>query len=120
MPTRTTRAWVLSNAPVDVIPPDAFALVPALTLPELKPGDLLLQTLYLSNDPAQRASMQRGLDAARAYAPPIRAGEVVRAFGIARVLESRSARYGEGALVRGAMGWQERIVMHEDAVAAIP
>ncbi|MEO9080297.1 MAG: NADP-dependent oxidoreductase, partial [Rhodanobacter sp.] len=46
---------------------------------------------------------------------PVAIGEVMRALGLGRVVKSRSANYAEGDLVQGITGWQDYLVLHEDA-----
>lgn len=43
----------------------------------------------------------------RSYIPPVKIGEVMRAAGLGRVVETRSDRYKVGDLVHGLLGWQE-------------
>ena len=50
------------------------------------PGEALLETIYLSIDPAMRSWMSEGTG----YQQNISLGEVMRGGGIARVLESRA------------------------------
>lgn len=59
---KTTRAWILANPPTDMPDENTFKLVEQ-ELPELKDGDILVKTTYLSNDPAQRGWIQAGVDA---------------------------------------------------------
>jgi NADPH-dependent curcumin reductase CurA len=49
------------------------------------------------------------------YLPPVAIGEVMRALGLARVVQSRSPQYQEGDLVWGVTGWQDYLVLHENA-----
>ena len=72
-------------------------------LPEPGPGQALVQNLYLSIDPTNRA----WIGEEPTYLPPVGIGEVMRAVGLGRVLESNSEDYPEGALVTGLVGWQE-------------
>jgi hypothetical protein len=65
-------------------------------------GQLLVRTLYLSCDPTQRGWMARDT-----YLPAVRIGEVMRSFGVGRVVESRHPGYREGQLVQGLLGWQD-------------
>ncbi|HEY1930886.1 MAG TPA: NADP-dependent oxidoreductase [Acetobacteraceae bacterium] len=65
-------------------------------------GEVLLQTLLLSVDPAMRSWMQENAGAHSSV--PL--GEVMRGGGIARVLESRSANFQPGELVQARLGWQ--------------
>jgi len=79
-------------------------------VPELKDGEVLVHTLYLSMDPTNRVWMR---DIPQ-YLPPVAIGEVMRALGLGRVVASRSSRYAEGDLVQGLTGWQDYLVLHED------
>jgi NADPH-dependent curcumin reductase CurA len=80
-------------------------------VPELKDGEVLVRVLYLSMDPTNRVWMR---DIPQ-YLPPVAIGEVMRALGLGRVVQSRSAQYQVGDLVQGVTGWQDYLVLHEDA-----
>ncbi|GAB1692528.1 NADP-dependent oxidoreductase [Krasilnikovia sp. M28-CT-15] len=66
-------------------------------------GELLIQTTYLSLDPAMRGWMNEG----KSYIPPVGIGEVMRAGGVGRVVASRHPRFTVGDHVSGALGVQE-------------
>src|SRR6187397_1402494 len=66
------------------------------------PGEALLETLYLSIDPAMRSWMSEGTG----YQQGIPLGEVMRGGGVGRVLESRSEGFSTGDLVQARLGWQ--------------
>ena len=68
------------------------------------PGEALLETLYLSIDPAMRSWMSEGTG----YQQSIPLGEVMRGGGIARVLDSRAEDLAPGDLVQARLGWQTR------------
>ncbi|BEI82746.1 hypothetical protein CcaverHIS002_0306140 [Cutaneotrichosporon cavernicola] len=71
-----------------------------------KPGDgeVVVKVELLSID----AAMRMWLVDTRSYIPPpSRLGEVMRAAGLGRVVETRSDRYKVGDLVHGVLGWQE-------------
>jgi NADPH-dependent curcumin reductase CurA len=72
---------------------------------------VLVRVLYISMDPTNRVWMR---DIPQ-YLPPVAIGEVMRALGLGRVVQSRSAHYAEGDLVQGVTGWQDYLVLHEDA-----
>ena len=72
-------------------------------VPEAGPGQALVRNLYLSIDPTNRA----WIGEEPTYLPPVGIGEVMRAVGLGRVVESNSEDYPEGALVTGLVGWQE-------------
>ena len=61
-------------------------------MPSPADGQLLVRVEYLSIDPAMRTWMNAGLS----YVPPVEIGEVMRAAGIARVMESRHADFAVG------------------------
>lgn len=65
-------------------------------------GELLVETLYVSIDPAMRVWVSEN----PGYVPRIELGEVMRAGGIGRVLQSRADGFAPGDLVQGRVGWQ--------------
>lgn len=65
-------------------------------------GEVLVETLLLSIDPAMRVWMNED----PGYVPPIALGSVMRAGGIARVVQSRIDGLAPGDLVQGRLGWQ--------------
>jgi len=65
-------------------------------------GEALLETIYLSIDPAMRSWMREGAG----YQQGIPLGEVMRGGGIARVLESRDNAFAAGDFVQARLGWQ--------------
>jgi NADPH-dependent curcumin reductase len=72
-------------------------------LPDAGDGDVLVQTLYLSLDPAMRGWMNEG----RSYIPPVGIGEVMRAGGVGRVVASRNPAFAAGDIVYAGTGVQE-------------
>lgn len=69
----------------------------------LQDGHILIETLYLSLDPAMRG----WLDDVRSYVPPVPIGGVMRGSVIGRVLASHSPRAQAGDYVVASTGWQE-------------
>ena len=104
------RQLRLKTRPEGLVERANFDLVEA-AVPELKDGEVLVKTLYLSMDPTNRVWMR---DIPQ-YLPPVAIGEVMRALGLGRVVKSRSSHYAEGDLVQGVTGWQDYLVLHEDA-----
>ncbi|MFY9910895.1 MAG: NADP-dependent oxidoreductase [Candidatus Sulfotelmatobacter sp.] len=66
-------------------------------------GELLVQVLYISLDPAMRG----WINDVRSYVPPVQIGEVMRALGIGVVKASRNPAFGAGDYVSGGFGVQE-------------
>ena len=72
-------------------------------VPEPEEGELVVQLLYISLDPA----MRMWINEARSYLPPVGIGEVMRALGLGVVTASRNPRFAVGDHVTGAFGMQE-------------
>lgn len=71
-------------------------------------GEVLLETLYLSLDPAMRSWMSEGTS----YKQGVPLGEVMQGGGIARVLESHAEGLVVGDLVQARLGWQSHPTIH--------
>src|SRR5690606_16486085 len=69
---------------------------------ELRDGEVLIKTLWLSLDPYMRPRMND----ATGYMEPIGFGEVIVGESVGRVIESTSPNYAEGDLVTCYSGWQ--------------
>ncbi len=78
-------------------------------------GEVLVQVLLLSLDPAMRGWMNEG----RSYVPPVKIGAVMRAGGVGRVLASGDERFAEGDHVSGALGAQEYAVLPGDQLLKV-
>lgn len=66
------------------------------------PGEALLETVYLSIDPAMRGWMSEG----PGYSQAIPLGQPMMGGGIARVLESKAEGLAPGDYVQARLGWQ--------------
>jgi len=84
-------------------------------VPELKEGELLVKTIYISLDPAMRGWMNEG----KSYVPPVGIGEVMRALALGRVIESKNPRFAAGELVSGTFGVQEYAVSDGKGVSKV-
>jgi NADPH-dependent curcumin reductase CurA len=109
------RQLCLKHRPEGAVEREDFDLVEH-PLRELQPGEALVRVLYISMDPTNRVWMR---DIPQ-YMPPVAIGEVMRAGGIGRIVQSRSSHFHEGDLVHGFVGWQDYLVIHESAAAAYP
>ena len=78
-------------------------------------GEVLVKVGHLSLDPAMRGWMND----VRSYIPPVGIGEVMRAGGTGRVVESRDPRFSEGDHVSGFPGIQEYAVLKGDDLLPI-
>lgn len=88
-----------------VVPGKTFhqKTTPAPQASDLKDGEILLETLYLSLDPAMRG----WLDDVRSYVPPVAIGETMRGSVVGRVLAAKTPRASAGDIVVASTGWRE-------------
>lgn len=93
---------ILLHARPSSIPEAANFVADSVPIRPPDGGEVVLQTLLLSVDPAMRSWMQENAGAHSSV--PL--GAVMRGGGIARVLESRSANFATGELVQARLGWQ--------------
>lgn len=108
----TTQTVVLAERPKgDIEPGKTFKLQTQkeFSKSDLKDGQALVETLYLSLDPGMRV----WLNEARSYVPPIPVGGVMGGTVIARVVASKSGRFEVGAHVYAHCGWREEAVVEE-------
>src|SRR5690554_6993205 len=98
----TNRAVVLNQRPQGEIQDGDLKLIEK-PVRELKDGEVLARTLWLSLDPYMRPRMNDS----KGYMDPIGIGEVIVGEVVARIVESRSDRYQVGDLVTCYAGWQE-------------
>lgn len=115
------RSWVLTNKPVGnptVTGDSPTFTVKTAKLAPLADNQLLVKTLFLSNDPAQRTWIDANVPADRLYTQPIAVGQVMGARGIAEVIESTSSKASKGDHVLvGSIGWREYAVVGEEEVS---
>ncbi|QUR69629.1 NADP-dependent oxidoreductase [Mycobacterium spongiae] len=78
-------------------------------------GEFLVRVEYLSIDPAMRTWMNAG----RSYVPAVEIGEVMRAGGIGRVIDSRHPDFAAGDHVYGVFGVQRYALSDGSGVTAV-
>ena len=72
-------------------------------IPSAADGQIVVKTMYLSLDPAMRGWMNDG----KSYIAPVGIGDVMRAGGAGRVIESKNPKFAVGEFVTGMFGVQE-------------
>ncbi|MCW8873086.1 MAG: NADP-dependent oxidoreductase [Xanthomonadales bacterium] len=92
---------LLASRPVGMPTRDNWSIE---TVPAEQPveGEFLAEVLYISLDPAMRGWVKD----AKSYLPPVGIDEVMRAGGVARVIESRNPAFAVGDHVVGTTGVQ--------------
>jgi NADPH-dependent curcumin reductase CurA len=103
----SNRQMVLNERPTRDITDDTFAMVTG-AVPVPGEGEVLLRTVWLAFDPAQRG----WINDIRSYVPPVAIGEVMRASGIGEVVVSNVDGVEVGQLVHAMVGWQDYTVVN--------
>lgn len=111
------RQWLLKEYPLGLVGPEHFDLVETpIPSPEPARGDVLVKTLVLGFDPAQRGWI---IDEP-SYLPPVKIGEPMRSSAVGQVVESDDSDMPVGTLVQGLLGWQEYSLMSPAALNKLP
>jgi NADPH-dependent curcumin reductase CurA len=99
------KQWRLQARPKGMLGEGDLVLTEA-PVPELQEAQALARVKYLSVDPTMRIWM-----AVDSYLPAVAIGEVMRAAGLAEVIESKHALYKKGDKIVGLTGLQEYVVL---------
>lgn len=94
----------------NIIPGETFETNTSNAVPkasDLKDGEVLFKTLYLSLDPAMRG----WLNDTRSYVPPVKLGETMRGVCIGLITASNSPSYPIGTQVTAPAGWTEYAIL---------
>ena len=109
------RRIVLRARPSGIAGPEHFGEeTVAIVAPG--PGEVLLETLYVSVDPAMRVWISEN----PGYVQRIDPGDMMRSSGIARVVDSRVDGLSPGDLVHARTGWQSHPTLPAEAVEKLP
>jgi len=106
--TDRNRRLVLAERPTGMVDERTTRLEED-DVPAPAAGEALARVRFISIDPTIRTWMND----APGYLPPIAIDEVVRAAGVAEIVESNSDRYAPGDLVFGMTGWQDYLLADE-------
>jgi NADPH-dependent curcumin reductase CurA len=105
------RRIILSSRP-EGLPAEANYAMTETEVPVPGEGEVLARILMLSIDPAMRGWVLETPN----YAPAVPVGDVMRSFGVAEVVESKSSRYNVGDIVTAMTGWQEWCVLADEKI----
>jgi hypothetical protein len=98
------RQWILNARPAGKLTGQEFLWNEA-PVPRPSNGQVLIRTLWLSVDPAQRIWMARD-----SYKPAVPLGDAMQSFAVGQVTESRHPDFKPGDLVQGDFSWQDYLV----------
>ncbi|TAN54427.1 MAG: NADP-dependent oxidoreductase [Betaproteobacteria bacterium] len=101
----TNRRFILARSPTGALTPDCFKL-DAAPVPEPKEGEVLLRSLFVSLDAANRAWMQGAT-----YRAAVEPGSVMAGGALGEVVASHHPDFKAGDLASGDLGWQEYSVV---------
>lgn len=110
----TNHAWLLASRPQGEPTEENFRYV-ARSTPEIKDGEILLRTIYLSLDPYMRGRMDEG----KSYAPPAELDQPLVGGTVCQVAASKNSEFKEGDWVLCQSGWQEYAVSDGKDVARL-
>lgn len=79
-------------------------------------GELLVRVDHLGFDPAQKGWMENVTD----YLAPTEIGDVMRAFAVGEVIESRDPGFAAGDKVTGMFGWQDYATVVAKEATKVP
>ncbi len=108
------RMIVLTELPQGRLKPENFKLVEA-ERPSPDDGQVLLRSLYISLDAANRAWMQGAT-----YRSALKAGDVMAGGALSEVIELRSSNLAPGDLVFADTGWREYSVARGASLQPLP
>lgn len=103
--TRQARHWYFNARPKGEIEADTL-LLREEPVPELREGELLVRSIYMSLDATNRVWMSDW----EIYMEPVHVGDRMRGFIVGQVMQSRNAGYAEGDLVAGLSSWSDYAV----------
>jgi NADPH-dependent curcumin reductase CurA len=100
------KQWVLASRPKGLATVENFSLQ-TTSLPEIKDGELLVQTLYLGVAPV----MLRYMLNETSFEKPLEIGDVMHGRGVGRIVESQHSDYKVGDIIQAKLGWREFAVV---------
>jgi len=113
MTDRPNRQILLAERPTGNLEESHFKAIDS-TIGEPGPGELLVRTILLSIDPANRAWMQ-----GRTYREQLGAGEVMAGGALCEVVSANDAPISPGTIVWGEPGWQQYAVLPANRVLPV-
>ncbi|KKY17198.1 putative nadp-dependent leukotriene b4 12-hydroxydehydrogenase [Phaeomoniella chlamydospora] len=98
----------------DIIPGKTFKIQtnPTPKASDLKEGQVIFKSLYLSLDPAMRGWLSSKFNVG-SYVPPVKIGETMRGVCVGVIEASKSKSYPVGSYANSMVGWTELAVVDE-------
>ena len=115
MTERINHQWQLASRPVGDLTEANFNWIET-PVPALQDGEILIRSLYLSLDPANRGWVREG----GSYRAEIALGAVMEGGAVGIVEESNNPKFTVGDHVQTMIGWQEYLVSDGKGVSKLP
>lgn len=115
MSERSNHQWRLVSRPVGDLTAANFEWTET-AVPELQDGQILVRSLYLSLDPANRGWVREG----GSYREEIPLGAVMEGGAVGVIEESKNPKFQVGDHVQGMLGWQEYVVSEGKGISKLP
>ena len=100
----SNRQIIVQTLPTGPLGPEHFSLQ-EVERPTPKPGEVLLRTILMSIDAANRSWMQGAT-----YREAVKAGDVMATYAISEVIESTTDRFSPGDIVASENRWADYVV----------
>ncbi|WP_343329857.1 NADP-dependent oxidoreductase [Polaribacter staleyi] len=109
------KTILLNNRPEGKPTVSNFEFLTDNTEIEIKKGEILLETAYVSVDPYLRGRMS----AAKSYVPSFELNKPVQSGIIAKVIASKNENFKEGDFVSGMLNWQTQQVSNGEGLLKV-
>ncbi|WP_299596534.1 NADP-dependent oxidoreductase [uncultured Tateyamaria sp.] len=110
----TNRQIVVASLPQGALGPEHFELQEA-AMPAPQEGEVLLRTILMSIDAANRSWMQGAT-----YRDAVNAGDPMPTYSICEVMESKSPRIGPGEIVAAESVWADHVIRPAHKLQKLP
>ena len=110
----TNRQIVVAELPKGALTPDHFTLG-EIAMPEPAEGEVLLRTILMSIDAANRSWLQGAT-----YRDAVHAGDPMPTYAICEVIDSRSPRLAKGDIVAAESSWSAYVTRPEQKCQKMP
>ncbi|MGM0900353.1 MAG: NADP-dependent oxidoreductase [Bacillota bacterium] len=102
MGSSVNRKIILASRPKGMPDESNFTVIKE-RIPEIKEGDVLIRTIYLSVDPYMRGRMSNAIS----YAKPYELEEPILGGVVGRVVDSKNSRFQVGEYIEGRLDWAD-------------
>lgn len=110
-----TKTILLKNRPKGKPTTADFEFVTDDAALNIKNGEILLETSYVSVDPYLRGRMSD----AKSYVPPFELNKPIHSGVIAKVLDSKNEKFSEGDYVSGMLDWKTKQVSKGEGLTKV-